>query len=69
VEVPEDTGLHKVGKVEKALDATNKAFNHLVQSVIVENCKVLVGAFAELKGQFLRPKKATAEFGLHLTFA
>jgi len=56
-----------MGKLEKVLDATDKAFDQLVQSTIVENCKVLVGAFEQLKGQTLRPKKATAEFGLQLT--
>jgi len=64
VDVPEDAGLYKMGKLEKVLDATDKAFDQLVQSTIVENCKVLVGAFEQLKGQTLRPKKATAEFGL-----
>ncbi len=67
VEIPEDAGLHKVGKLEKVLDATGKAFDQLVQTEIVENCKVLVGAFEQLKGQSLPPKKATAEFGLQFT--
>ncbi len=64
VEVPEEEGIRRVGKVKKLLDAADQAFDRLVQNEIVENCKVLVGAFEQLKEQSLPPRKASAEFGL-----
>ncbi len=64
VEVPEEEGIQRVGKGKKILEAADKVFDRLVQNEIVENCKVLVGAFEQLKEHSIPPRKATAEFGL-----
>ena len=53
-----ERGEHKVlRKIDEALDT-------VIQDQIVEHCKILVGAFEQVKKQSIAPKKASAEFGL-----
>jgi hypothetical protein len=47
----------------------DRLFDEVVQNEIVENARVLVGAFQQLAEQAIPPTKATAEFGLKLTAA
>jgi hypothetical protein len=54
----------KVGKLMDALDVVDQAFDHLVQNEITEYCNILIGAFENVKGLPIPPKKAQAEFGL-----
>ena len=61
----DDQRLFSAG--DEVLGAANKAYETLVQNEIVENCRVLVGAFEKLKEQSLVPTKGTAEFGLQFT--
>ena len=67
VEVPEDGGIKQVSKFSEIIEKTDEFFDKVVQHEIIANCKVLIGAFEELKKQELAPKKACAEFGLQLT--
>ncbi len=46
------------------LDRLDKALDKVIQHQIVEHCKLLEGAFEQLKQRPIRPKKASAEFGL-----
>jgi len=64
VEVQEEKGLQPVGRTQKIVEATEKAFDKLVQNRIIENCNVLVKAFKQMKEQSILPRKASAEFGL-----
>ncbi len=52
---------------EDVTGAVDKAYEELVQNEIVENCRVLVGAFEKLAELPLAPNKGTAEFGLQFT--
>ncbi len=66
VEAAEDD-LRLLGAREDVLGAVDKAYEKLVQNEIVQNCRVLIGAFEQLKEQSLAPSKGTAEFGLQFT--
>lgn len=62
-----DEDLRLVSTGNSVLTAADKAYAELVQNEIVENCRVLVGAFETLKDQPLAPSKANVEFGLQFT--
>jgi hypothetical protein len=64
IEVPQDSGDGKVGKIKKTIEYVDEAFDKLIQNEITEYCNILVGAFEGLKKQAIPPKKANAEFGL-----
>lgn len=52
------------GGEEKVLAKIDVALDKVIQHQIVEHCKMLVGAFEQVKQQSIPPKKAQAEFGL-----
>lgn len=62
-----DDDLRLVSAGDEVLDAVDKAYEKLVQNEVVENCRVLIGAFEKLKEQSIAPSKGTAEFGLQFT--
>jgi hypothetical protein len=68
VEVPEGgSGFKPVGKAGDLIKEVDASFDNVVQHEIVENCRVLLGAFEQLKTHGTPPAKATAEFGLKFT--
>ena len=52
------------GSEEKVFAKIDQALDKVIQNQIVEHCKMLVGAFEQVKTQAIPPKKAQAEFGL-----
>lgn len=52
------------GGEEKIIAKIDQALDSMIQNQIAEHCKMLVGAFEQVKQQAIPPKKATAEFGL-----
>lgn len=48
----------------KVLVKIDQALDTMIQDQIVEHCKMLAGAFEQIKKQTIAPKKAHAEFGL-----
>jgi hypothetical protein len=63
----EDIGFEKTSRGTDVIKEVDEAFDAVIQHEIVENCRVLLGAFDQLKRQALPPAKATAEFGLKFT--
>lgn len=55
------------GDRESIVEKVDKAFDELVQNEIVEHCKVLVGAFEELKKLPNPPTSASVNFGLQFS--
>ncbi len=65
VEVAEkDDAVYRSDEDEKVLKKLDQVLDNVIQQQIVEHCKILVGAFGQLKDQSMTPKKAHAEFGL-----
>lgn len=56
-----------VSNSNEVIDAVDQLYEKLVQNEIVENCRVLIGAFERLKEQAIAPTKGSAEFGLQFT--
>jgi len=63
----ESAGIQNVGKGSGTTDALDRAINSLVQNEIVGNCKMLTGAFEQLRAETVPAKTAKAEFGLKFT--
>ena len=62
-----DDDLRAVGAGTEVVEAVDQLYGRLVRNEIVENCRVLIGAFEELQKQAIAPSKGTAEFGLQFT--
>jgi hypothetical protein len=62
-----DDDLRLVSAGDEVIDAVDQLYEKLVQNEVVENCRVLIGAFEKLKEQSIAPYKGTAEFGLQFT--
>lgn len=62
-----DDNRRFLGSGEDVIGAVDKAYEQLVQNEIVQNCRVLIGAFEKLKEQTIAPSKGTVEFGLQFT--
>ena len=67
IEVADGAGTRELRSAEGIITTVNKAFDKFIQNEIVENCRVLAGAFEQLKQQTPGPGKATAEFGLQIS--
>lgn len=55
------------GDDDKVLTKIDVALDKMIQNQIIEHCKMLVGAFEQVKTQSIVPKKAQAEFGLQFS--
>jgi len=67
VEIPESTDFYNVSRGSDILEKLDRAFDEAVQNTIVENTRVIIGAFEKLRQEHLKPVKASAEFGLQFT--
>ncbi len=67
VEHAEGEGVKSLVSNEDVIEKFDQTFDALIQNEIVQNCKVLVGAFQELATLPLKPKTAHVEFGLQFT--
>ncbi|MCP4216174.1 MAG: hypothetical protein GY765_16115 [bacterium] len=59
-----DNRTVRSGPGENIIKKFDKALDTVLQHQIVDHCKILAGAFEQLKEQPIHPQKATAEFGL-----
>ncbi len=63
-EPAEDYDTYRSGESRGVIEKIDQAFDRVIQHQIIEHCKILTTAFEQLQDEPIRPKKASAEFGL-----